>query len=1240
MTDSELKPSLDLLREEYVLIQAWKKTSAYIRYHNWYADTLSLDWNTVNLRAFIAETADRLANPEQWKNRPLRIIPAPKSQRWTISKSGWGPPKSITAARLRPLAHVSLQDQVVATALMLCLANRIETRQGDPRVSFQGVELRRSISSYGNRLFCDVFRGKLRHRWGSGKLYRSYFQDYRSFVSRPVAVSQSVRRHDRQRVFIIESDLQQFYDRVRPNHLATALHTVRNDGDESGFFELARRVFDWGWDSGDVKYITPYEKYTDVSDFGQVALPQGLVASGFFANVVLLRFDESLRSRFSTEIMPGIRLEDACRYVDDLRIVVTTDLGPKRCQSMITHWLQRMLNDTAPGLLLSRDKTKVAEFGGSDRPVVLQSDRMERIQSAVSGGFDVAGGEQILDAIQGLVRSQQALRREPTESIRSLYPLPDVRDESVARFAAARFRTTYRSIRPLLDEVSHSDPVEKMGNDIETFGTLDTARSQRELDEDARAFSLGLIERWIVDPSNVRLLRIGLDIWPDPEVLRRVLELLAPSKNKKLKGPVARLTALYCLAEILRAGATETGHVENHESLPATIDLQQYRRILRDEAIRLIRPSRLSVPWYLQQQALLFLSVYEPAAVRISRARPTAETRHYRQAIRFLQGDRLRLTDSEFATLAILSRRTFANPPQSAQLTLRGLTATRKNEIAVRDPSYFYELGEPNKTYLDEIRRYISDDRNSKRDSRLDKNLAELVSVRGAMNPLRNELTLLQFSIALLHKLQESFHFEAIVPEQVWLKLSLDSDAVEIVDVVESFGYTSQTSFLYDLPDWCGKSDRWRFQLGFLLRFILAARPDFTTVIRPEYWRERSGAYLPSKTHWYQRLYGFFTGQPAFGDDWVPISDWMERFLLALLRWPGVQTPRNFEWVERGMKAARDHIADRIEVLETKRGRSTGTLLVPMTVRPPTEKTFDRNLRACIVQTIVPSRKDLNIDLRVSRRDLRKRHSKHLSAVLAAVRQMLRLRRTHMKGGTNLDWLILPELAVHPDQIKTHLIPFARAYRTLILAGLTYDELFPDQPLVNSALWIIPEWTENYGLQIHTRRQGKLHLSPEEENFNRGSIRIQGFRPCQWLVGYPWSHRREPVWLTASVCYDATDLRLVADLRDESDVFAIPAFNKDVKTFDQMALALHYHMFQIVVVANNGRYGGSNAYWPRHGEVQRQIFHLHGQPQASMAFLEINDISELLDRGRVTAMKVRKRDPDGWKYPPASWHEQ
>jgi len=268
----------------------------------------------------------------------------------------------------------------------------------------------------------------------------------------------------------------------------------------------------------------------------------------------------------------------------------------------------------------------------------------------------------------------------------------------------------------------------------------------------------------------------------------------------------------------------------------------------------------------------------------------------------------------------------------------------------------------------------------------------------------------------------------------------------------------------------------------------------------------------------------------------------------------------------------------------------------------------------------------------MSDRVTRRRHRNHLSAALAAVERMLDLRETHQDRAKRLDWLILPELSVHPDDVQTHLVPFARFHKTIIFAGLTYEEVLPGQPLVNSAIWIIPVWSFERGLEILKRRQGKKHLAREEELFNVPVPLVQGFRPCQWLVGYEWhlNPSERPLWLTGSVCYDATDIQLAADLRNHSDIFAVPACNRDVNTFDQMALALHYHMYQMVIVANNGTFGGSNAYAPYREPYIRQIFHLHGQPQASIAFLEIDDIPAFLRRGERPAGGPWKHVPAGF----------
>jgi hypothetical protein len=359
-----------------------------------------------------------------------------------------------------------------------------------------------------------------------------------------------------------------------------------------------------------------------------------------------------------------------------------------------------------------------------------------------------------------------------------------------------------------------------------------------------------------------------------------------------------------------------------------------------------------------------------------------------------------------------------------------------------------------------------------------------------------------------------------------------------------------------------------------------------------------------------------------------------------------------FQQVELGIDETLLLLRGRVSELRDKKGELSNLLMLPLSPGWPVTPTKDRPFHVCVVQSVIPTPKQIKdaTDLTLSDPLLRRKHRRHLSAALEAVKSMLDLRETHKRGDSRLDFLILPELSVHPNDIETHLVPFARAYKTIILAGLTYEELFVGQPLINSALWLIPMRSDLGGLQILRRRQGKEHLAPSEKRRNNPDIKLQGFRPCQWLIGYKWdrAEARDPLWLTGSICFDATDIRLAADLRKRSDVFAVPAMNMDVSTFDQMAMALQYHMFQMVIVANNGTFGGSNAYAPYREPFKRQIFHLHGQPQALMAFLEIENIDEFIRRNNhaleaPTAIpcqndptKLCKSNPErGWKCPPA-----
>ncbi|WP_395118297.1 hypothetical protein ACFCQI_15830 [Rhodanobacter sp. FW102-FHT14D06] len=1245
MTMDVLSPNLDLLSQEYVLIQAWKKTASYIRYHNWYSDTLELDRAAVNLPNFLRQLRESVQQYAQWGNLPLRMVPAPKSQDWHVVDGNWRPVKvSETESKLRPLAHADLRSQVVATAIMMCLADRVETAQGDPRRPPELEDAKSRVISYGNRLFCDSVPGGLRHRWGSSKLYRAYYQDYRSFIARPELIADAIHPGEGKRVVIVHSDLKQFYDRVRPELLTTKLAAVVGPDRDPRFFELASRVLAWSWDKRDHFEVDSYSQQAAIEGFSSIALPQGLVSAGFFANLVLLDFDQALRASLSSEIAPGIYVEDASRYVDDLRIVLTVDSNHSLddVKGFMCSWLQKQLDVTAGGLRVSEDKTLAVALRSTERPLVRQSRKMARIQGAISGGFDTVGGVEILDAVQGLIRSQQRYSEARDGNAGWAFaPVPDVRDATVARFAAGRYRATYRSLRPMLTMRDEIAGIETPDEDAVELERASDVRSQEELDDEARAFALGLIEGWIQDPANVRLLRIGLDLWPAADVLEGVLDLLRPFTAKDGMRKAPRRVAWYCLAELFRAGATETGFVQDTESLPAAIDLHEYRQTLCKEAARLVALTGASLPWYLTQQALLILAVHNPEMAPIQRAGKSQETKHYRELVRYLRKDSNSAKGSEFATIAVLARRSFAQPSIATALALQELGTRGLAQIAERDPGFALELIEENPSLAETVSPRLRDDLCLQRRQNLDEipSLADLVLGQSQNGLLRNELTLLSFAAGFLATLRQIPEIEAITPGDVRVVLS-DDGLVARVKIVSS--RVAADGSIYCPPTWCPIDQRWRFQLGFLLRFILTAREDFTRVVQEAHWKEHESVYRPGVGHWYQRVHGLFNGHSAFGDDWMPLSEWTEHLLSALLRWPGSREQDHFSFVHIGPDAVVAHIQRRLKDLQELRGPNTGLLMLPITAPWPVKPDTNRPLRACVIQTIIPSDDDFHSDdLTCSNPAVRKRHRRHLSSALAAVERMLDLRETHKGRDGRLDWLILPELSVHPDDVKTHLVPFARAHKTIILAGLTYQQLFENQPLVNSALWVIPVWDPAHGLQVRIRRQGKQHLAPMEESLNSTAIEIQGFRPCQWLIGYEWTRdvANRPLWLTASICYDATDLALATDLRDRSDVFAIPALNRDVGTFDQMSLALHYHMFQMVIVANNGLYGGSNAYAPYKEAYNRQVFHLHGQPQASIAFLEIEPI-QLFQQRKAKApilppAEKPEQTPPKWKSRPA-----
>jgi hypothetical protein len=1230
MSTLRLEPTLDTLQQEYVIVQAWKKAHDYIRAHNWYADVLELDLSNSRLRTTVSALRQELRNPATLLSKPVRLVLAPKATTWEVRKEYWGP-KSKEKRNLRPLAHVTIRDQTIATAFMLCIADRAETLQGNPKWPLADCRAR-GMMSYGHRLLVDEVGDELHYRWANAAYYRSYFEDYQNFIRRP----ECIVRSDFPKAAnwaVIQADFSQFYDRIRPEALHIKITKHFADEAEPEFLGAFRGFFGWGWHPEDIKGALDYAKRTEpspIAGFERLALPQGLAASGFFSNLFLLDFDEAVwRLRYQNQSF-GWHVVDYCRYVDDLRLVIELPsqrkVGANSIGNEVTAWLQTIADHTAPGMALNPKKTKVLLGHHESSHITMFSDTMKSVQGRVSGALDLAGGEETLTIIEGLFAS------EPEESPLAIGENPDadpffavfqdVKDETVARFSANRFRKTFRLVRPLALEKSqgHSVP---------------WASTKAALDQRATHFARRLIWRWVRDPSNVRLLRVALDLNPEPEAAKRIIDLLRPIVLDGARGGWVRKVAEYCAAELFRAAATEIGTRVNSSQLPSNANPQEVRRLFADFAQQVFA-RRARLPWYMVQQALLLLGAAGRPVGIGPRSNSPSEWRHYLTLHEFLSG-KIRATPGSDAVRYTLAASCFDG--QSGDSLKRfckwlAITSNRSEaDVAVRI-LLEEDLGAAERVYswlkTDLKERWnalfaASGIGKASRFTRAQPALKDELRkfavadiVRSNLNPFRQEYPALLFLDKLMEKerkVEGPMTPWSITIEAKWPTLYPNNP--EFLRPAFSVGLNILPDLpvpAYDLPDWLAKAERWRYRVGQILRSLVISNLDYT--VNGSQVRSRVNlGYRPYASHWYRRRYGLFNGRAALGPDWLPVSSWFCNLLTRLLAWPGVpladdETGLGSLLVKRSVVRA---VHQRIAILQKEFGRSSSTPILRQSVRlrafkngSDVKRGVESPLRVAVVQTVLPRAEVLANDPELLEPSSRFEQLRHFTSALAALDAMLRLRETHTPQDGRLDLLVLPELSIHPDDVGIRLVPFARQHRCMVFGGLIYHRLLgaPRPPLVNAGLWLLPTINTLGGLGLERVRQGKLHLAPNAED---GINQLEGWRPCQHIIQLIEDPLDEPRWrFSGSICYDATDLALASDLRNLTDTWLVPALNKDVNLFDAMVAALHYHMFQHVVVCNNGEFGGSVTQAPFSESFRRTILHHHGNEQATVSFFELD----------------------------------
>ncbi|MNW45184.1 reverse transcriptase [compost metagenome] len=1256
-----IAPTLDYISDEVVLIQAWKKTQKYIRAHNWYADELEIDCSTINLNKNIKQWSQNLKS-KTYQPKKIRVVPAPKNGRWVFREnresgseqphqafSAWGPEEEI---KLRPLAHLSIDDQTVATAVLLCLAEAVETAQGPSDEEDFFKAQKNLIYSYGNRLHCEwnesyELRKQAKFNWGNSQLYRKYYEDYRLFLKRSKKICQynSPKLLPNQYLFIVSVDLKGFFDHIDRKALINQLKEIYYEyireyklsathNTEDSFWEVLKDIFNWKWEETEQQielFDTPLP----------MGLPQGMVASGFLSNAYLIGFDKSIGEYIDKIIFNGsnqnleniaenrkIILRDYCRYVDDLRLVIEasniTDTESVLIAGCVTDFISSNLKkhmekiSAKNELIINPDKTKVTSFRQTSMESNVSS-MMSLFQGVFSGTPDVESLKEVVGGLDGLLHFSEDLMKEDEKRTNHLElsyiskPNIDVRDDTLKRFAGVRIANSLkmrRGMTDLSDSVNNDDFFESI-----TEGEI--------IDHEFETSARKLIACWATNPSLTLLLKCGLDLFPDKILLNSVLEaldyILFPNEQPVTPQNVniKQVKVIeYVTADLFRRGAVDIGYKSELE-YPSSANISSFRQELSSFAMKVI-DERTESPWYLKQQALLFLA---SVGDTINYDEKKRELDNYEYLHKLSSYQSILIKDiKKWFPIALVVQQLHPDRDKFAHWFVRLMNKTNNTELQ-KELIHLVVLHKAellenicdlrlakNKQWINYIPDYIQ--KTSQRDYDLPDNeeMSLMRVIQNYNNPFTQENALLLLIYQLLNtknveeKLAQNKSLKSIrISSKNWNKIqSLKDDLLTVVSI-ESNNNEDIIDGLYELPPWVIGKKVWLYKLGSILRSCLTSEFDFTTSTFL-YREEEPGRYSGLRSTWYSRRFGLANSPNGLSKNQDPITPWISELLFLLLQWPGIHVHEEFIHKFEEINTPGDLlniIVKRIEHQKRLYGKITDTPVYELR-NVCYNKSDDSTFRVVMVQTLLPKTKDFIVqDPTHWTSSLRAKHKAHLASVCRLIRLKLKAWAIaqNSENENMVDLIIFPELSVHPDDIWL-LRRLSDSTKASIFAGMTFIKHELRDVPINQALWILRS-QKHSGRNFVEVRQGKHHMTTMENKMG-----ITGYRPYQVLVEFKKS-QDVSIRVAGTICYDATDLALVADLRDISDMFVVTALNKDINTFDNMVNALHYHMYQPVILANTGEFGGSTAQAP-FTKHDRLIAHVHGQNQIAISVFELD----------------------------------
>ncbi|MBM7341569.1 RNA-directed DNA polymerase [Pantoea coffeiphila] len=1219
----ELKLTDEYISDPLLMALAWKKSHHYIRTTNWYADNFELDLSALDLTQHCKHWVRRICNIEKFEFSPLQLVPVPKACKWefkVVEGEVLWQPQDEDELTLRPLAHIHVAEQTIMTLVMMCLANMIETKQGDPSVSYDLVH-QKGIVNYGNRLYCQYTDDEAEHSFGATVTYSKYFTDYRAFLNRPYYFASKAQGEIslNESVYIIDLDLSKFFDLVDRRILVSKVKSHLNTsvkGENVIVNNLLNSFVNWKWTD---ESIDKYDlcKSKDVKEIPK-GIPQGLVSAGFLSNIYLLDFDRFLQGKINKDINDDIKLVDYCRYVDDMRFVVrvkrSKGVNSQAISDAVNYFLSEELNKL--GLIINSKKTKVEIFRGKSAGL---SRNLEKIQTSLSGPISMENANEQLGYLESLL-SLTKTELEVPKNIKTnrLSEVEkdrfDVREDTLKRFSANKISKLLKEMRSF---ISH---------DLDSDGKVIAGEWDYMQERMARRF----IVCWSHDPSLVLLLKKGLELFPSPKLLEPILEQLGyiiESDDNKQKA-----VASYCLAEIFRHSAMVI-HKKNDQELPAQADVDGYFEKVQHCAASLINKHNSSAEnsWdmLIEQAGFLLLvrldNTLETVGINESHDLILKITTGFR-TITIPDG----MKESTLASCVLLAgqlvneKQPFIRSCASMfESVFDGKTPLKLKYVVDRIASQNLSLFKLLVIHARQVKQKWVVSRDLIRIVKkfridlqplaipLDKISGEHSLLRIVLredNPYSNEIMALKLMQSILsnevvcdnnkknHHINLAYTMVSFENYANPPRLNV-FDSEVIVDA-KLFRFSGWGDFIFtDDTD-----THILYRVATCIRSVLIGKQDWT-----DFGQEISPkqGYRGIKTSRAKRQLGMMTTPEVISGDNSQVSGWLTTLLSKLIAWPGISVADNgYSWpTSFTVDVVRKLVDARLDKIKDDYCRLSGMPGLTERVKMdwPESK---QSLTVVMVQSKLPATKDFSSHgLLLNSVKYRPTHRKHVADVAELVVKHTAVQKINQPVKDNkegIDLIVWPELAVHKDDLDV-LVALSRKTNAIIFSGLTFIEQSGIKGPNNCAVWIVPPKINSSQNEM-IRLQGKYNMMADEKG------RVEPWRPYQMMIEiiHPQFPDKKGFILTGSICYDATDIALSADLRDKSNAYLVAALNRDVNTFDSMVEALHYHMYQHVVLVNSGEFGGSYAKAPYREPFNRLIAHVHGNDQVAISTFEMN----------------------------------